>query len=243
MKEYKTKNIVYGIEQGMEGSEWGDNTYRASFFYIHGELEGMNGYDICMFSPELLSCSTTSGITICYTHLKSQSEPILSLLFKSYDKMMGGRITGLIVKIDDYESIEECVKHHKNINMYSDEQEFLSTNYRKTFHIIDETFRRMNEEKNMDEKYDYSKLIGYRMDTNQVKSDEIKTEEEAKDIVYEINKIYSYLHFHSVKLTTDSKCFTSYTYHHPDNMKENLSLHRFLCKVAPKSKSLKEKSE
>ena len=64
MKEYKTKNIVYGIEQEMEGSEWGDNTYSASFFYIHGDLENMNGYDICMFSPELLSNCTSIGMIL-----------------------------------------------------------------------------------------------------------------------------------------------------------------------------------
>ena len=149
---------------------------------------------------------------------------------------MGGRIKGLVVKIDDYESIEQCVKNNKSIQMYAHEEQFLSDNYRKAFSVMNETFRLMNEEKNMDEKYDYTKLIGYQIDTNQVKSSEIKTEQEAKDIVYEINKVYSYLHFHSVKLKTDSKCFTSYTYHHPDNLKNNINLNHFLLTEEIKAK-------
>lgn len=74
-------------------------------------------------------------------------------------------------------------------------------------------------------KYNYEKLIGYSIDTNQIKSSGIITEEdEAKRCVDGIIRIYGEKMFDKMFLIT--KAFTSYTYNL--GTKDKISLTEFL---------------
>lgn len=225
------RNIVYGHSFDQEKNP--ENSEFASFFYIHGELESKNGYDICSFSPELFKQCVNEGITIVNTVLSTEDkEPIPSLLFSSFCTMKR-RMHGWVVAMDDWEGIKDCIEVHKSTQMHGNES-YLSDNFSKTFSYIVNTESHIKECKRLEEIFDYSKLIGYRIDTNQVKSDNIKTVDEAKEVVEKIVETYSELQLYKIK--QNDKTFTAYTYHYPDNLESNLNLNHFLLSEETKAK-------
>jgi hypothetical protein len=224
-------NIVYGHCIGQEKNP--ENSEFASYFYIHGELETKNGYDICSFSPTLFKHCINEGITIVNTVLSTEDKtPIPSLLFSSFCELKR-RMHGFVVAMDDWEGIKDCIEVHKSTQMHGNES-YLSDNFNKTFSHIVNTESHIQACKRLEEIFDYSKLIGYRIDTNQVKSDEIKTEDEAKEVIEKVVETYSDLQLYSIKQLDN--CFTAYTYSYPDNLENNINLNHFLLSEETKAK-------
>ncbi len=76
--------------------------------------------------------------------------------------------------------------------------------------------------------YNYRKVVGFHIDTNQVKNTPL-TIEEAKNTIDKIVETYSEGMLHNIRLIdTESNRFTAYTYHYPNNLENNISLHEYL---------------
>lgn len=73
----------------------------------------------------------------------------------------------------------------------------------------------------------YSNLIGYSIDTNQVKAQNIKNVVEAKNVIDEIIVTYG-LSMLSIIRFDGCSTYTAYTYYYPDGLKNNQTLQEFL---------------
>lgn len=100
--------------------------YRASYFYLHGEAEYVNGYDICTANGEALGNCLRRGAFLCEVVCNdgNAKDAICFSYFKH-----GERMSGLICFLDDEESIEYVAKKESIFSstpsMYTDEEDYL----------------------------------------------------------------------------------------------------------------------
>jgi hypothetical protein len=100
--------------------------YRPSYFYLHGEAEDVNGYDICTANGEALSNCLRRGAFLCEVVCTdgSTKDAICFSYFKH-----GERMSGLICFLNDEESIEGVAKKESIFSdtpsMYCDEIDYL----------------------------------------------------------------------------------------------------------------------
>ena len=100
----------------------------ASYFYLHGEAEGVNGYDLCMFNEEAQILCNSEGAFLCEVVCNDGTvkDAICFCYFKH-----GERMTGLICFLDDEINIEYVSKKDSIFSstpkMYFDEVEYLKS--------------------------------------------------------------------------------------------------------------------
>jgi len=75
---------------------------RAPYFYLHGWLEELSGYDIVSAEAEMLKELLVQGVSICEVQIYTIQ--VRSLVFKEFN---GDRMEGLIIALND-------VTHHKD---------------------------------------------------------------------------------------------------------------------------------
>ena len=75
---------------------------RAPYFYIHGWLEELSGYDIVSAEAKMLKELLVQGVSICEVQIDNIR--VRSLVFKEFN---GNRMEGLIIALND-------IMHHKD---------------------------------------------------------------------------------------------------------------------------------
>ena len=100
----------------------------ASYFYLHGEAEDVNGYDLCMFNQQAQSLCDCQGAFLC--EVVCIEGTVKDAICFSYFKH-GERMAGLICFLDDERSIEGVSKKAdiftSTPSMYFDEVEYLKS--------------------------------------------------------------------------------------------------------------------
>lgn len=93
------------------------------YFYLHGDAEDRNGYDICNASPELISRSLSEGANLCVVHFRNGNK-VPAICFSKFEFH---RMKGLICLLSDKDSICNIAQYFKlgTQLMYSSEKEYL----------------------------------------------------------------------------------------------------------------------
>jgi hypothetical protein len=114
------RNKFYAVpfdQQGAKGE-------RVPYFYLHGEAEKINGYDICNANSEAIADCLRQGAFLCeLIFVDGRTED--AICFSKYGY---GRMEGLIVLLSDQKHITNAVEYleFKSIpSMYDDEEKYL----------------------------------------------------------------------------------------------------------------------
>lgn len=100
----------------------------ASFYYLHGEADYVNGYDLCTFNEEAESLCSQEGAFLC--EVVCIDGTVKDAICFSYLKH-GHRMSGLICFLDDEINIEYVAKKEdiftSTPRMFFDEVEYLKS--------------------------------------------------------------------------------------------------------------------
>ena len=129
--------IVYASSQDPEDRK---NTegYRASYFYLHGYFDEINGYDICTMSPELLTYCLWHGVKVC--KCKINGKLYEALVFSNFEM---DRMQGYVVSISHFEDIKDAIKKFKTIHMYAHDEKYVKETYPNTWEFMKRTYREL----------------------------------------------------------------------------------------------------
>lgn len=92
------------------GLDYNDNSDKQvwSYVYLHGQLEDMNGYDLCYTNDKKPVENTRKHVV---AHIKGKAIP--ATLFFWYEDRIA---KGLVVADDDNEGFSEALKHWLKFN-------------------------------------------------------------------------------------------------------------------------------
>lgn len=95
------------------------------YFYLHGDAEDRNGYDICQASPELISRSLRQGANLCVVHFRNGNKVPAICFSKFVFDQMKGLICLLSDKLSIYNAVHEYFKYSDTPLMDSFEEDYL----------------------------------------------------------------------------------------------------------------------
>lgn len=113
--------------------------YRASYFYLHGKLDELNGYDICNVNDKLLQSLLRPGIRFATCTINEIKYNCLVICSYRMD-----RIEGYIVEINDFESIKDAMLKFKPNLCSDDSLEYIQENFIETFNYLRILFHSFN---------------------------------------------------------------------------------------------------
>jgi len=98
--------------------------------YLHGELETINNYDVCGYSPQMMSKLTMVGLhTGVYI-----PENIPVLVFVKFDYY---RLKGIVVAIDDREALDYALEWYgRDIIMLENDKPAIREFYPETADLL-----------------------------------------------------------------------------------------------------------
>lgn len=143
--EYFKKHIVFpdtrfypNNSSKVDNSE--DLGFRASYFYMHKKLCTDMGYDICTFSPELLSQVLSRGITIAYLGDNVLEKDRELLVISDFQE---GRIQGYVVYIEDLEGLQDSLDRFPNAyHLEHSQEQYIRLKYPEVMEIISKARRK-----------------------------------------------------------------------------------------------------
>lgn len=98
------------------------------YFYLHGDAEDRNGYDICQASPELISRSLREGANLCVVHFRNGNK-VPAICFSKFEfNQMKGLICLLSDKHSIYNAVNEYFKYSDTPLMDYGEKVYLREN-------------------------------------------------------------------------------------------------------------------
>jgi len=118
-----SKRIVYAVGSERES---GDEGIFANYFYLHGEAETQNGFDLCTMNGRMMASCMTSGIyrACLINEDKSESE---CLVFSMYHH---NSMRGYVVLLDDMQGLEDALRIHNVFDLsFTAESEWLTENH------------------------------------------------------------------------------------------------------------------
>ena len=117
-------------------SKLSKTSYRIPYFYLHGRLEDLNGYDCVNASIETFYVAMRSGVFLVNAIIKAES--YLSLCICDYSE---GCMQGYIVMLDDLEGIKEALSINKFTSRsgYCDELAFIREKYPEVHKLLKES--------------------------------------------------------------------------------------------------------
>lgn len=125
--------------ENLDGEIYSENHYteRLSWFYLHGKLEDLNGYDICCGDIEEFQKSMSIGLHLSTVTMVDGSKHDV-LVCK---KMNNGSVYGLIVALDDTtENLMYCINNVSYFKIYEHEKERLKLKYPNVWLLIENYF-------------------------------------------------------------------------------------------------------
>jgi hypothetical protein len=118
------ENKIYAVPIDSEIEVKGE---RIPYFYLHGQAQDINGYDICNGNIHAIVNCLEQGAFLCEIEFTNGSVQD-AICFCKYSR--DSHMTGWIVLLSDFESIIQAVKVYKYDmfpSMYSDEKEYLKS--------------------------------------------------------------------------------------------------------------------
>jgi hypothetical protein len=96
------------------------------YYYLHGEAENLNGYDICNANDKAFTKALKQGAFLCMIVFTDGTERE-GICFSKYN--MINRMEGLVCLLEDDEHIEHAVKQYMEFkhtpSMYTDEEDYM----------------------------------------------------------------------------------------------------------------------